>query len=195
MNLHGGWEGFNLFELNYVSVPYSHRSGSCSSCGGEGGDQEPGTWYPIWWGAGEKASKWSGASGPRNIFYRNYMIKQQVDGGEYVEYRPYFARDGSLSSKIWQLGWDSQSPAGIRYTHLSVEDRAPIKDWQGHELVDFSQSPAYGANSFMEDPHTSLFLKDVSAATGTVATYSGVAGNSYCRGDVDLRVVGYYFAS
>ncbi|CAE6443714.1 unnamed protein product [Rhizoctonia solani] len=71
MNLHGGWEGFNLFELNYVSVPYSHRSGSCSSCGGEGGDQEPGTWYPIWWGAGEKASKWSGASGPR---YRNFSF-------------------------------------------------------------------------------------------------------------------------
>ncbi|CAE6467855.1 unnamed protein product [Rhizoctonia solani] len=146
-------------------------------------------------GAGEKASKWSGASGPRNVFYRNYMIKQQVDGGEYVEYRPYFARDGSLSSKIWQLGWDSQSPAGIRYTHLSTENRAPIKDWQGHELVDFSQSPAYGANSLLEDPHTSLFLKDVSAAAGSIATYSGVAGNSYCRGDVDPQAVGYYFAS
>ncbi|CAE6484998.1 unnamed protein product [Rhizoctonia solani] len=195
MNLHGGWEGFNLFELNYVSVPYSHRSGSCSSCGGEGGDQEAGTWYPIWWGAGEKASKWSGASGPRNIFYRNYMIKQQVDGGEYVEYRPYFARDGSLSSKIWQLGWDSQSPAGIRYSHLSVENRAPIKDWQSHELVDYSKGPAYGANSLMEDPHTSLFLKDVSAATGTVATYSGIAGNNYCRGDVETRAIGYYSAS
>ncbi|CAE6436657.1 unnamed protein product [Rhizoctonia solani] len=130
-----------------------------------------------------------------NIFYRNYMIKQQVDGGEYVEYRPYFARDGSLSSKIWQLGWDSQSPAGIRYTHLSTENRVPIKDWQSHELVDFSQSPAYGANSFMEDPHTSLFLKDVSAAAGTIATYSGVAGNSYCRGDVAPQAVGYYFAS
>ncbi|CCO36258.1 hypothetical protein BN14_10389 [Rhizoctonia solani AG-1 IB] len=154
-----------------------------------------GTWYPIWWGAGEKASKWSGASGPRNVFYRNYMIKQQVDGGEYVEYRPYFARDGSLSSKIWQLGWDTQSPAGIRYSHLSTENRVPIKDWQSHELVDFSQSPAYGANSFLEDPHTSLFLKDVSAAAGTIATYSGVAGNNYCRGDVDPRAVGYYFAS
>ncbi|KAH7333771.1 hypothetical protein B0J17DRAFT_137113 [Rhizoctonia solani] len=195
MNLHGGWEGYNLFELNYVSVPYSHRSGSCSSCGGEGGDQEPGTWYPIWWGAGEKASKWSGASGPRNVFYRNYMIKQQVDGGDYVEYRPYFARDGSLSSKIWQLGWDSQSPTGTRYTHLSLENRALIKDWQGHELVDFSQSPAYGANSLLEDPHTSLFLKDVSAATGTIASYSGIAANDYCRGDVTPRAVGYYFAS
>lgn len=27
MNMHGGYEGFNLLELNYVSVPYSHRAG------------------------------------------------------------------------------------------------------------------------------------------------------------------------
>ncbi|KAG9103705.1 hypothetical protein FRC06_008699 [Ceratobasidium sp. 370] len=153
MNLHGGWENTNLFELNYVSVPYSHRSGSCSSCGGESGDQEPGTWFPIWWGAGEKASKWSGASGPQNVFYRNYMIKQEVDGGEYIEYRPYFARDGTLSEVVWQLGWDSQSQAG---------------SW--------------------------LFLKDVSAAGGII-TYTGIAGNTYCRGDVAPRVVGYYFSS
>ncbi|ELU44075.1 glycosyl hydrolases family 18 domain-containing protein [Rhizoctonia solani AG-1 IA] len=117
----------------------------------------------------------------------NGAVLRGQDGGEYVEYRPYFARDGSLSSKIWQLGWDSQSPAGIRYSHLSVENRAPIKDWQSHELVDYSKGPAYGANSLMEDPHTSLFLKDVSAATGTVATYSGIAGNNYCRGDVETR--------
>ncbi|KAF8597455.1 hypothetical protein BDV93DRAFT_547915 [Ceratobasidium sp. AG-I] len=195
MNLHGGWEGFNLFELNYVSVPFSHRSGSCSSCGGESGDQEPGTWFPIWWGAGEKASKWSGASGPRNVFYRNYMIKQQVDAGEYIEYRPYFARDGSLSPTIWQMGWDSQSPAGIRYSHLSLENRAPIKDWQSHEQVDWSESPGYGANSGLNDPHTSIFFKDVSAAAGSVATFSGIAGNTYCRGDVLPRVAGFYFAS
>ncbi|QRV76228.1 chitinase [Ceratobasidium sp. AG-Ba] len=194
MNLHGGWEGTNLFELNYVSVPYSHRSGSCSSCGGESGDQEPGTWFPIWWAAGEKASKWSGASGPQNVFYRNYMIKQEIDGGEYQEYRPYFAKDGSLSSRVWQLGWDSQSTTGIRYSHLSLENRVPITDWQGHEKVDYSSSPAYGANSFLEDPHTSLFLKDVSAAGG-ITSYSGVAGNTYCRGDVAPRVTGYYFAS
>ncbi|KAG9085277.1 hypothetical protein FS749_004567 [Ceratobasidium sp. UAMH 11750] len=194
MNLHGGWEGSNLFELNYVSVPYSHRSGSCSSCGGESGDQEPGTWFPIWWGAGEKASKWSGASGPQNVFYRNYMIKQEVDGGEYIEYRPYFARDGSLSSAVWQLGWDNQSPTGSWYSHLSLENHVPITDWQSHEKVDFSVTPAYGANSFLNDPHTSLFLKDVSAAGG-VTTYTGIAGNTYCRGDVTPRVAGYYFAS
>jgi hypothetical protein len=29
MNMHGGYEGHNLLELNYVSVPYSHRAGRC----------------------------------------------------------------------------------------------------------------------------------------------------------------------
>ncbi|KAB5588575.1 hypothetical protein CTheo_7981 [Ceratobasidium theobromae] len=179
MNLHGGWEGYNLFELNYVSVPYSHRSGSCSSCGGESGDQEVGTWYPIWW----------------NVFYRNYMIKQQTDGGEYIEYRPYFARDGSLSPAVWQLGWDNDSPAGTHYAHLSLENRVLLDDWQGHEQVDFSKEPAHGANSFLNDPHTSLFLKDVTAATGSVASYSSIAGNVYCKGDVTPRAIGFYFAS
>ncbi|KAG8707847.1 hypothetical protein FRC09_001579 [Ceratobasidium sp. 395] len=122
------------------------------------------------------------------------MIKQEENGGEYIDYRPYFTRDGSLSNKIWQLGWDNQSPAGIRYTHLSLENRVPITDWQSHEKVDYSLSPAYGANSFLNDPHTSLFLKDVSAAGGITA-YNGIAGNTYCRGDVVPRVAGYYFAS
>ena len=27
MNLHGGWEGFNLLEQNYVAVSYDHRPG------------------------------------------------------------------------------------------------------------------------------------------------------------------------
>ncbi|KAJ7117143.1 hypothetical protein C8R44DRAFT_738986 [Mycena epipterygia] len=37
MNMHGGYEGHNLLELNFVSVPYSHRAGSClDHCGGEG---------------------------------------------------------------------------------------------------------------------------------------------------------------
>lgn len=50
MNLHGGYEAYNLFELNYVSIPYEHRAGSCTSnCGGEGGSTESGTWFPIYW--------------------------------------------------------------------------------------------------------------------------------------------------
>lgn len=33
----------------------------------------------------------------------------------------------------------------------------------------------------------SLFFKDVTAASGTVAGYSGITGNTYCRGDVLVR--------
>ncbi|MFC7614154.1 hypothetical protein ACFQV2_11940 [Actinokineospora soli] len=66
LNLHGGWERHNLFELNTVRIPYEHRSGSCSAnCGEEGGGgPDASTWYPIWWGAGKKAVKWSGSTGP-----------------------------------------------------------------------------------------------------------------------------------
>ncbi|KAF8761305.1 chitin binding, partial [Rhizoctonia solani] len=157
--LHGGWEGFNLFELNYVSVPYSHRSGLARAVAAraetkrrERGIQFGGKLIQIQ----KKALPLSNFAGVLERKQVNgAVLRAKVDGGEYVEYRPYFARDGSLSSKIWQLGWDSQSPAGIRYSHLSVENRAPIKDWQSHELVDYSKGPAYGANSLMEDPHTS----------------------------------------
>ncbi|WP_073934891.1 hypothetical protein [Streptomyces sp. CB02400] len=49
LNLHGGWEHNNLFEQNTVRVPYEHRSANCASnCGGEGGEIDDGTWYPIW---------------------------------------------------------------------------------------------------------------------------------------------------
>ena len=64
MNLHGGGEGFNLFERNTVRIAYDHRSGSCeTNCGGEGGTEDEGTWGPIYWSAGDKASKWAGATG------------------------------------------------------------------------------------------------------------------------------------
>ncbi|WP_329000515.1 hypothetical protein OHA18_39520 [Kribbella sp. NBC_00709] len=33
LNLHGGWERRNLFELNTVHVPYEHRSANCKSNG------------------------------------------------------------------------------------------------------------------------------------------------------------------
>lgn len=68
INLHGGWERNNLIENNTVAVPYHHRD--CNpGCGA--GD---GTWYPIWWAAGYHAGGWSGASGPRNVFFSNSKI-------------------------------------------------------------------------------------------------------------------------
>lgn len=59
LNLHGGWERNNLFELNTARVPYAHRPGNCDdNCGDEGGGApDDSNWFPIWWGAGKKAVK------------------------------------------------------------------------------------------------------------------------------------------
>lgn len=146
LNLHGGWERRNLFELNRVRVSAEHRSGSCSSnCGGEGGDaKDDSTWYPIWWGAGQKAVKWSGATGPQNVFFGNELSKQTSQGGDYKEYLPDRRR-------IYQFGWD-----GSAYKHLS-KDGAPIADWAGNELTDFTGGN--GVDASRTDPGPSLFLK------------------------------------
>lgn len=145
VNLHGGWERRNLVELNTVTVPYEHRPGNCSrNCGGEGGDTEDeSAWYPIWWGAGKKAVKWSGATGPQNVLFNNTMSKQTVAGGEPTAC--YADRH-----TIYQFGWD-----GTTYQHLS-EHGAPIDDWAGHELTDFTGGN--GVDATRTDPGPSLFL-------------------------------------
>ncbi|KAJ7117093.1 hypothetical protein C8R44DRAFT_708379 [Mycena epipterygia] len=194
MNMHGGYEGHNLLELNFVSVPYSHRAGSClDHCGGEGGssDLDDGTWAPIYWSTGSKASKWSGATGPQNVFYRNYMLKAFTPGSEQDEYQPYFARDGSSSSSVWQFGWDRNTPFGSRYQHLSNDGSALLVDWQGHEQDPFMTSPNVGVNGQLTDQYTSLFLRDVSNGTGITA-FSSIAGYADCLGKVTPKVVGYY---
>ena len=127
LNLHGGWERNNLFEHNTVRVPAEHRPGRCTAhCGGEGGatDGDDTAWYPIWWGAGQKAVKWSGASGPRNVFFRNTLTKQLEEGGAFVPYLP--------STDALVFGWN-----GTTYAHLSVDGK-PIDDWAGHESGDFA---------------------------------------------------------
>ncbi|TFK31443.1 hypothetical protein BDQ12DRAFT_694133 [Crucibulum laeve] len=196
MNLHGGYEGYNLLELNYVSVPYSHRAGSClSNCGGEGGSQEGGTWAPVYWSTGNKASKWSGASGPQNVFYRNYMIKAFTPGSSQTDYTPYFSRDGSLSSKIWQFGWDRLTSLGTRYQHLSNNGGSTLlADWQGHEQDSFMSDPNVGVNGQFTDSHTSLFLRDVTNATG-ITTFSAIQGRVFCAGSVIPKTVGYYLGT
>ncbi|KAL0947288.1 hypothetical protein HGRIS_013408 [Hohenbuehelia grisea] len=178
LNLHGGYEGYNLLELNYVAPPYSHRSGRST---------------------GEKASKWSGATGPQNIFYRNYMIKQPQPNVDFVEYQPYFARDGSLSETIWQFGWDRLSSYGTAYQHLSQSSCSQgaclLRDWQGNEQFAYNAAPGLGVNGQRSDTHTSLFLRDVTNATNSVSSFSSIAGFAYCRGKVAPKVIGYYLGS
>jgi hypothetical protein len=147
VNLHGGWERRNLIENNTVTVPFEHAPGNCTAnCGGEGGDTgDESTWYPLWWGAGQKAVKWSGATGPQNVVFRNTMTKQLTEGGEPT---PYYAD----RSTIYQFGWD-----GTRYLHLS-RDGEPIADWAGNENTDFSGN---GVDTSRTDAGPSLFLETV----------------------------------
>ncbi|HCT76352.1 MAG TPA: hypothetical protein DGG94_16600 [Micromonosporaceae bacterium] len=150
LNLHGGWERNNLFELNTVTVPYDHRSGSCTAnCGEEGGGgPDASTWYPIWWGAGQKAVKWSGSSGPRNVFYRNTMTKQATSGGPYTSYY-------SATGTVYQFGW-----SGTAFKHLSIAS-TPITDWASNETRDYTSGQ--GVHTVAQTV-PSIFLKSV---TGT----------------------------
>lgn len=147
VNFHGGWERRNLVENNTVTVPFAHGPGNCSAnCGGEGGaEDDEATWYPIWWGAGKKAVKWSGATGPQNVVFHNTMTKQTTEGGDPV---PYYAQKNT----VYQFGWD-----GSKYLALA-KDGTPIDDWAGNETADFSGN---GVDTSMTDPGPSLFLKTI----------------------------------
>ncbi|WBB80371.1 hypothetical protein O7606_03040 [Micromonospora sp. WMMD882] len=155
LNLHGGWERYNLFEGNTVRIPYDHRSGSCTvNCGGEGGELEDGTWFPIWWAAAAKAIKWSGSSGPQNVFHHNTLIKQAVAGGPFLPYEPYSAGDGDAES-IHQFGSDAADPRA--FAPLS-QGGAPIKDWSGRETANYAGN---GVAVRTGERWPSLFLRDV----------------------------------
>lgn len=99
LNLHGGWERHNLLENNIVEIPYDHRD--CSpNCAPE--DE---TWFPIWVGAGEHAGRWSGATGPRNVFFNNILRKQITSGGPFGDWAPY----GTSPETIFQFFWNSDN--------------------------------------------------------------------------------------
>ncbi|MFD1050898.1 toprim domain-containing protein, partial [Kibdelosporangium lantanae] len=104
-----------------------------------GMDTDDSTWYPIWWGAGRKAVKWSGATGPQNVFFNNEMTKEST------EFYPDHHR-------IYQFGWN-----GADYQPLS-DATGPIPDWAGHELDDFTHGN--GIDATRTDPGPSLFLKN-----------------------------------
>lgn len=169
LNLHGGWERRNLFELNTVRVPLKHAPGECTVyCGGEGGEQDTGQWYPIWWGAGEKASKWSGATGPQNVFFNN-ILQKQISAGDphpYEDYSHYYISNGSKAHTIFQFGSSRETGDGSQWEHLSVDGVNNIADWAGNEREDFSVNPKKGVNALLTDVGSSLFLKDASRRPG-----------------------------
>jgi hypothetical protein len=165
LNLHGGWERRNLFERNTATVPYAHRSGNCTvGCGGEGGgDDGTSHWYPIWWGAGQKAVKWSGATGPQNVFFNNTLRKQV--GSDSAPYAPFYSEPG----RIYQLGW-----SGTGYQHLDIGG-TPIADWAHLETVDYTGG--HGVDATRTDSAPSLFLKSVDGQTGGDTTPPGIPPN------------------
>ncbi|MGW1544931.1 RICIN domain-containing protein [Streptomyces sp. NPDC002309] len=197
LNLHGGWEHNNLFEQNTVRVPYEHRSANCTAnCGGEGGQVEPGTWYPIWWAAGPKAGKWAGSSGPQNVFYNNTLIKQATPGGPFEPYAPYGARAGTA----FQFGSSDDDPRKFR--HLSQNGQG-IADWTERETLDYKGN---GVATFDAGHRHSLFLRDtggelpprdpqtvyVNAATWNMAGASSQhAGDRYQTGVPGLHTRGH----
>ncbi|MFI9114074.1 discoidin domain-containing protein [Streptomyces venezuelae] len=158
LNLHGGWERRNLFENNKAAVPFENSSKNCRThCGEEGGGgPDDSTWWPIWWGAGPKAVKWSGATGPQNVFYGNDLSKQATAGGAY---QPYYAD----RSRLYQLGSSAGDPSA--YQHLA-ENGATIQDWAGKENLDYSRAPHAGVNATRTDTSGSLFLKSTGPGPG-----------------------------
>ncbi|MEU6602881.1 endonuclease/exonuclease/phosphatase family protein, partial [Streptomyces flaveolus] len=151
LNLHGGWEHGNLFEQNTARVPYEHRSANCkTNCGGEGGEIDEGTWYPIWWAAGPKAIKWSGSSGAQNVFYNNTLIKQTTPGGPFEPYAPY----GTQTGTAFEFGSDGRNPS--QFHHLS-QDGQIIADWTGRETLNYT---GQGVATRDMGSRPSLFLRD-----------------------------------
>jgi YD repeat-containing protein len=149
LNLHGGYERNNLFELTEVSTPYAHRPGNCTSnCGDEGGSNpDDSQWYPIWWGAGKKAVKWS-ASGPNNVFHNNHLMKQA--DAETEPFVPYY-KD---RKRIYQFGWD-----GSGFKHLD-QDGQPIADWAHNETKNYTGGHGVVADKTFAG--SSLFLRSIS---------------------------------
>lgn len=144
INLHGGWERHNLIESNTVNVPYEHYSGNCRlpavcGTGGESGSDDS-TWYPIWWGSGPHAGKWSGATGPQNVFLNNTLAKQETVGGPYVTYSLY-----TEASRVYQFGTDRATAQGSAWEPLKVSGTM-ISTWGGNEKVDFSTGSNVGVN-------------------------------------------------
>jgi len=152
LNLHGGYERNNLFELNEVSVPYAHRSANCGmNCGDEGGsDADDSDWYPIYWAAGKTAVKWSGSSGPNNVFFNNHLRKQLGSGTvPYTDYVQY-----NEQSRIYQFGVDSAG--GFR--HLA-QGGVAIDNWAHGETLDYTDGD--GVVATRTDTGSSIFLDSV----------------------------------
>ncbi len=194
INLHGGWERNNLVEMNTLMVPFEHAPGYCTvNCGGEGGCSDTGTWYPIYWAAGAKGGKWSGASGPQNVFFNNVLRKQTVQGGSYDDFLPYFATGDGSAGTIFQFGWDriTNGGYGSGWQPLSIGGSI-LQDWSGNETVNYGADPNGGVNAGRHDPASSLFLMDGSAIAQKLSVPLAVACPSVLNPDGTATIPSLY---
>jgi hypothetical protein len=164
VNLHGGWERFNLIENNISNIPYLHRDCNPNCIPAD----DTGTWYPIWWAAGAHAGGWSGASGPQNVFFRNTMKKQLTENGPFVNFSPY----GLNTATIFQFGWDRNTVAGSGWEHLALNG-VPIYSWTHQETQNYMAQPNKGINANCSYAGLSL-----SQSASTIACSVAVSSSS-----------------
>ncbi|MBN2802284.1 MAG: hypothetical protein JXR91_04230 [Deltaproteobacteria bacterium] len=160
INLHGGWERYNIVENNLVAVPFEHRECNpvCTA--------QDGTWYPLWWAAGEHAGEWAGASGPGNIIFKNTLTKQLTEGGGYTEFSPY----SNNPSTVYFFGWDRDTASGTKWEHLAING-TDISTWTNNETTPFFNDPNSGINNLCSFEGTSLTeATTLASGAGEVST-------------------------
>ncbi len=172
INLHGGWERYNLIENNTATISFYHRDCNPNCIVGD----NSGTWYPIWWAAGEHAGGWSGATGPQNVFFRNTMKKQLTAGAAFTTYVPY----GANNNTIYQFGWNRATSAGNGWEHLALNG-IPLSTWTHQETQNFIANPNVGINANCNYAGTSLLPGGASIscsiASSSVAASSAAASS------------------
>lgn len=127
INLHGGWERYNLIERNQVFIPR--------------GFTNSGSHYPISWAGGKQAT-WAGSSGARNVLFNNRLWKQEDGSMAFEQYTPY----GDDSNRVFQFGWDRASPEGIAWEPLAING-VGIETWRHNEATPFYSYPNTGVNA------------------------------------------------
>ncbi len=130
LNLHGGWERHNLIRHNTIAVPFEHRSWA------NGAPEADATWQPIWIGSGDHASKWSGPTGPNNVFVDNTLKKAKSQGASISRWG-LFDEPGVE----YATNWD-----GSGYKHVNINGTA-VSTWN-QEIAEgvFSQIPSSGVS-------------------------------------------------
>jgi phage-related protein len=164
LNLHGGWERFNLLENNISTIPYEHRYGTPSPTDPSAGSN----WFPLWWGSGAHAGKWSSSSGEANIVYNNTFQKQVAQGGPMVSYLY------SEAGRMYVFGIPNTPKMVPNWTHLA-QDSVKIPTWGQRETIDFSQPPNSGINNLSKwDGSLHDYAKTIAPTRPQLIAYPGV---------------------